>query len=173
MLGILKSERQKLGISQSHLAQLSGLSLASIQNAEAGKSNLSISNLASLLEVLGYDLQLVKRQVEWEQLAGYGLPILPAKTSVKRKQWDTAEFSKLLVAGCKEVLNSNSSSAKKLQREKEALQAMLLAIKEHYPHFFESHLSAFQIIDDIYPNEINGKLIKLRRIAIENLAKFL
>lgn len=172
---VLKKQRQGLGISQSHLAQLSGLSLASIQNMEAGKSNLSISNLASLLEVLGFDLKLVRRQVEWEKLVCYGLPILPA-TSLEGAGVPEIEcLEKLLVGACAEFIQQEKPESRKSLREREALQAMILALRDHFPKFFNERLKAYKVIQQLIPRteEISGKLVKLRRIAVSYLSTYL
>lgn len=172
----LKKQRQKLGISQSHLAHLSGLSLASIQNMEAGKANLSISNLASLLEVLGYDLKLVRRQVEWEKLICYGLPILPAKSLEKEARVRGIEcLEKLLVGACAEFVQRSEPGSHRNLREKEALQAMILALRDHFPSLFEEHFSSYKVIKELVPKneQVTGKIIKLRRIAIDHLSSYL
>ncbi|MFK8137982.1 MAG: helix-turn-helix domain-containing protein [Bdellovibrionales bacterium] len=169
----LKKQRQILGLSQSSLAQLSGLSLASIQNMEAGKANLSISNLASLLEVLGFDLKLVRRQVEWEKLISYGLPILPANPVEKQIGTDLSVLESLLVNACAEFIQRDGQkNPRKHLREREALESMMFAIKSHFPSFYKG-LERYKAVLDLTPEVITGKHIKLRRIALENLREVL
>ena len=175
MKEVLKQRRQDLGISQTHLSQLSGLSIASIQNVEAGKANLSISNLASLLEVLGYDLKLEKRQVEWERLIQYGLPVLPERSSKPDGMLQIEWLEKLLVSACAEFIQQRKPGSAHYLREREALQAMVLALADHFPKLYEERFASYKVIKKFYPevHEISGKLIKLRRIAIDRLAKHL
>lgn len=175
MKQVLKKQRQDLGISQNHLAQLSGLSLASIQNMEAGKSNLSISNLASLLEVLGFDLKLVRRQVEWEKLICYGLPILPAKTLEGAGVPEIELLEKILVGACAEFIQRDEPESHRNLREREALQALILALRDHYPKLFKQKFHSYRVIRELSPrtDEISGKIIKLRRIAIDSLSSYL
>lgn len=173
---VLKKQRQDLGISQSNLAQLSGLSLASVQNVEAGKANLSISNLASLLEVLGYDLKLVRRQVEWEKLICYGLPILPAKSFEGDIGVPEIEcLEKLLVGACAEFIQREEPGSHRNLREREALQAMIMALRDHFPSVFQKRFAHYKVIQALNPRmeEVSGKIIKLRRIAIDRLSRYL
>ena len=172
---VLKKRRNDLGISQTHLSHLSGLSIASIQNVEAGKANLSISNLASLLEVLGYDLKLEKRQFEWDRLIKYGLPVLSEESLEPDGVLEIEWLEKLLVSACAEFIQQRKPGSAQYLREKEALQAMVLALKDHFPKLYDQRFANYKVIKAFYPrtDEISGKLIKLRRIAIDRLAKYL
>jgi hypothetical protein len=59
------------------------------------------------------------------------------------------------------------------EREEEAIIAFLYAISTHYPKFYTKKIKT-KIFDnkiDQYKN--SGRVIKLRRIALANLSKFL
>ena len=50
---MVKARRKELGISQVDLAEMSGLSLATIKNIERGEGNPSYETISRILEVLG------------------------------------------------------------------------------------------------------------------------
>ena len=52
----LSTRRKTLGISQNDLAEMSGVSLATIKNIERGKGNPSFETVEKLLSVLGMDI---------------------------------------------------------------------------------------------------------------------
>ena len=53
---VVKERRKELGISQVDLAEMSGLSLATIKNIERGEGNPSYETISRLLEVLGMEI---------------------------------------------------------------------------------------------------------------------
>lgn len=52
----IKERRKVLSISQSDLAEMAGVSLATLKNIERGTGNPSFETVAKLLEVLGMEL---------------------------------------------------------------------------------------------------------------------
>jgi transcriptional regulator with XRE-family HTH domain len=52
----IKARRKVLSISQSDLAEMSGVSLATIKNIERGAGNPSYETVAKLLDVLGLEM---------------------------------------------------------------------------------------------------------------------
>lgn len=54
----LKKRREVLGVSQDHLAELSGVGLRTLKALESGKSNPTFETLYNLAEVLGMELNL-------------------------------------------------------------------------------------------------------------------
>ncbi|MFC2118921.1 helix-turn-helix transcriptional regulator [Bacteroidota bacterium] len=54
----IKSRRDILGVTQEHLADLSGVSLRTLKALESGKSNPTFKTLSKLAEVLGMELKL-------------------------------------------------------------------------------------------------------------------
>ena len=53
---VVKERRKELGISQVDLAEMSGLSLATIKNIERGEGNPSYETISRILEVLGLEI---------------------------------------------------------------------------------------------------------------------
>ena len=54
----LKKRREVLGVTQEHLAELSGVGLRTLKALESGKSNPTFQTLNKLAEVLGMELKL-------------------------------------------------------------------------------------------------------------------
>ncbi len=52
----IKARRKVLSISQSDLAEMSGVSLATVKNIERGAGNPSYETVAKLLDVLGLEM---------------------------------------------------------------------------------------------------------------------
>ena len=57
----IATRRKTLGISQTDLAEMSGVSLATIKNIERGKGNPSFETVEKLLTVLGLEIQFKVR----------------------------------------------------------------------------------------------------------------
>jgi len=54
----LKKRREELGVTQEHLAELSGVGLRTLKSLEGGKSNPTFETLNKLAEVMGMELNL-------------------------------------------------------------------------------------------------------------------
>lgn len=57
----ISTRRKTLGISQNDLAEMSGVSLATIKNIERGKGNPSFETVEKILAVLGLEIQFKVR----------------------------------------------------------------------------------------------------------------
>ena len=57
----ISARRKNLGISQNDLAEMSGVSLATIKNIERGKGNPSFETVEKILAVLGMEILLKVR----------------------------------------------------------------------------------------------------------------
>lgn len=90
----IRETRRLLGISQTALAVRAGVSLATVQNIEAGRANPSLSTLERLLAPLGLGLAVEPRQADWDALAAFGLPLTGAARAVygptKSHSWVTS-----------------------------------------------------------------------------------
>lgn len=64
---VIKKRRKELGISQVDLAEMSGISLATIKNIERGKGNPSYETILRIMEVLGIEINFSIRN----PFAGY------------------------------------------------------------------------------------------------------
>lgn len=58
LVSILKKRREVLGVTQEHLADLSGVGLRTIKEIESKKGNPTLGTLTKLAEVLGMELKL-------------------------------------------------------------------------------------------------------------------
>ena len=58
LIEALKKRRDVLGVTQEHLADLSGVGLRTLKALESGKSNPTFETLSKLAEVLGMELKL-------------------------------------------------------------------------------------------------------------------
>lgn len=58
----MKARRKTLGISQQDLAEMSGVSLATIKDIERGQGNPSLSTMQKILGILGMEIKYVIRQ---------------------------------------------------------------------------------------------------------------
>ena len=53
---VIKERRAKLDLSQADLAEMTGVSLATVKDIERGKGNPSLRTVEKLLEVLGLEI---------------------------------------------------------------------------------------------------------------------
>lgn len=60
---MVKERRGVLGISQLDLAEMAGISLATVKDIERGAGNPSMKTVARILEVLGLEMQFQIRKV--------------------------------------------------------------------------------------------------------------
>jgi len=58
LIEAFKKRRDVLGVTQEHLADLSGVGLRTLKALEGGKSNPTFETLSKLAEVLGMELKL-------------------------------------------------------------------------------------------------------------------
>lgn len=58
----LKKRRELLGVTQEHLAELSGVGLRTLKALESGKSNPTFETLTKLTEILGMEIKLEVKQ---------------------------------------------------------------------------------------------------------------
>ena len=61
---VVKERRRVLGISQLDLAEMAGISLATVKDIERGAGNPSMKTVTSILEVLGMEMQFRIRTIE-------------------------------------------------------------------------------------------------------------
>ncbi|MCD4773950.1 MAG: helix-turn-helix transcriptional regulator [Bacteroidales bacterium] len=62
LIKTLKKRRELLGVTQEHLAELSGVGLRTLKALESNKSNPTFETLSKLIEVLGMELKLEVKQ---------------------------------------------------------------------------------------------------------------
>ena len=61
---VVKERRGILGISQLDLAEMAGVSLATVKDIERGAGNPSMKTVTRILEVLGMEMQFSIRTIE-------------------------------------------------------------------------------------------------------------
>ena len=59
---VMKERRTKLNISQLDLAEMAGVSLATVKDIERGKGNPSLATIQKIMEVLGMEMLFRIRQ---------------------------------------------------------------------------------------------------------------
>ena len=64
LIKTLKKRREILGVTQEHLAELSGVGLRTLKALESGKSNPTFETLNKLADVLGMEVKLEVKQTK-------------------------------------------------------------------------------------------------------------
>lgn len=165
----IRETRCSLGISQAALAVRAGVSLATLQNIEADRANPSLSILERLLAPLGLDLDVRPRRADWDALATFGLPLAGRGRSGLR-----ASEESLLGHIHLAVLDlARRATLPDRARKTESLQALLLAIRSHFPSHYNRWFRRSTLVLDLVPDEPSGRLIKLSRLALKRLAEIL
>ena len=168
MIAHIRSQRLKLGYTQVQLSVLSGVSLPTIQNIEAGKGNPSYEVLQSLMETLGFTVVPTLREANWNYLIQIGLPL--SGTTNQKIQFNDSEFIREIKQACLQVSETKRTPDHRLT---EALVAFLFAIKNHFPSWFQQHLEGVPIIESMLTATPSGRMIKLSRQAVDSLSHFL
>ncbi len=166
---LFRSTRKKLGMTQSELAQASGVSLPNIQIIESGKGNPSIKTLEAIAGALSLSFGFEIKKADWDALAVCGAPLMVEKLPKERR------MARTLIRSMKECgleLSENRGNAG-LERRKEAFQALLLALRDHYPAFFQKAFGKVPTVRAHLPKALDGRLIKLRRQALAVLGTYL
>jgi hypothetical protein len=60
-----------------------------------------------------------------------------------------------------------------IQRKRDALAALILALLIHYPSTYERYLAGVGPVESIVPSDVSGRVVKLYRVAREKLAEYL
>ena len=165
----IRYTRRSLGISQTDLAVRAGVSLATLQNLEAGRANPSLSTLERLLEPLGLGLEVQPREADWEAVAALGLPL--RGQGPRGLPVDEASLLNHIHRAALDLARQPDLPDR--ERKSECLQALLLAIRSHFPSRYKRWFRRSPLIRDLLPNELSGRLIKLSRIARQPLAEIL
>jgi transcriptional regulator with XRE-family HTH domain len=167
---ILRAARKRSGITQAALAVSADASLATIQNLEAGRANPSMDLLQRVLDVLGLRVEIVPELPDWDALVSLGLPL-----AARQERQMVRDEEKLLKHLRRAVaMNHGEGETQPYEpRLVEALQALLLALRDHYPTLWRRSLARSTSVSAWLPAEIDGRLIKLRRLARARLGEYL
>lgn len=168
MLCNIKELRTILGYSQVRLANESKISLPTIQNIEAEKANPSLDILEKLFLALGIELTIKPLAFDAEKAILLGVP-LTSRVNNKSLIRPTINMLKEEAIKWNHALLGNSIS----ERERLALIGFLMSVKDHFPTYYNR-----EICFPVFEKQINllrgdGRVIKLRRISLSTVSKFL
>lgn len=167
MLYNLKSLRTQSGYTQVRLAQESGVSLPTIQNIEARKGNPTIDILEKILMALGLKLSISNPAFDFERAIELGVP-LSGESKINLKKTNKVLLAKESKKWVYLFINNQLN-----KREEEALLAFLMAIMDHYPTYYSDFLACPIFDQKIKETRNDGRLLKLRRIALAQLSRYL
>lgn len=169
---LLKLRRAVLGMSQAELARSSGVSLPMIQLIEADRSKPTVPVFQKILRALGLEIVL-RPSFSWNELIAHGGPLFSnAKPARPIGARDSQTFRKVLIESCLK-LEQDRKDGLLDARKKEAVEAMLLAYRLYYPLRYASLERKSPLIRKFGAFRINGRHIKLKRIALEYMKEYL
>jgi hypothetical protein len=105
---------------------------------------------------------------DWDMLALLGAPLLAKSQSTAMPSGDLLIGQVQLASREFNEKPRTEESARKL----EALQALLIAVQSHFPRFFRERLDSPEI-RQLFPEEMTGRLIRLRRQALARICEYL
>jgi transcriptional regulator with XRE-family HTH domain len=158
-----------LGISQLELSHLSRVSLATIQNLEAGRANPSLRILAPILRALGLELDLVETNADWDLLIDHGLPL--SKHGSGEQAPTAVSLLQHLRLAARDVDRGRITAG--AERKRESLDALLLALKTSFPSRYRKWFGRSPLFERLTPKRPSGRVIKLKRIAEARLGEYL
>jgi len=162
----LRANRRTLGFSQAALAKATGVSLATIQNLEAGRANPSLATIEPVLREVGLMAEWRAVEPDWDRLAALGLPLSARRIARMRRTRERLlqELGPALVAAAEERLDG---------RQADALRALLLALEIHFPEVWSGRLAHSAVARRLVAMPADGRTIKLYRIARATLAEYM
>ncbi len=166
MICNLKRLRVDLGLTQMELATKSGISLPTIQNIESGKANPSLDILTKILNVLGLEIKVSAPAFQVEKAILLGVPLSSNQSNTLIKPSRDMLF--LEARKWAHYFRENIFS----ERESLAMTSFLCALKDYWPSIY-SDIECPIFDKQIESSRNNGRLIKLRRMAIARLSTYL
>ncbi|GJL53702.1 MAG: hypothetical protein NPIRA02_08340 [Nitrospirales bacterium] len=163
------TKRKELGLSQVEVSARSGVSLPTLQRIESGKANPSLATLELLVSALGLRLSCNDVPIDWDELAAYGLPLQPREMRHVRKTREN--FFLAVCRACSSFEQERHLPA--FSRKKEALIGTLLAVKLHYAGLYIKLCGMCPVVESLLPHTIEGKHIKLKRLALAQIGTYL
>ena len=165
-----KEARTLQGFTQSELSARSGVSLPAIQIIERGDGNPSAETLSRLSDALGLVLELRAKNADWDLLALCGAPLTQITPRPSIRASRRLLRDQVLLAAAELSIKSPIPDR---ERKMEALQAVLVALRDHYPAIFKSEFSKAELVQKLMPKDLSGRIVRLRRLALANLAEYL
>lgn len=167
-LNKIRLTRQSLKMSQVTLAHLSGVSLPTLQRIELGIANPSLSTVLAIYEALGLTLTVEPCAFDFDELAALGAPVQMHQSVKIQKNKDS--LLKAIKSACKYIVVSGK---KVTAREREALSSTVFVLRNYYPTVYRELLRELPAAEDFLPKEIDGRLIKHKRLILSALAGYL
>ena len=154
-------------MTQAGLAARAGVSLATVQNLEAGRANPAFETVGRILACLAMRLEPAQVAPDWTALTTHGLPMAGQRHGNALR---SSSSLRLLLEG---ALLASRDEANSDPRQSEALQALMLALAHGYPSLYAAWFSRSALANAWVPNCPSGRVIKLRRIALSVLGEYL
>lgn len=163
----LKTLRNSLGYTQQYVAQAASLSLATVQNIETGAMpNPRYATLQQIATVLGASITLLPPRANLELLCALGLPFASGKRIEVVRNGEILKRELLLA--------TETHTFQKFElRIQEAIHALVIALHDHFPSTFKKISKNHPQFSKMVRKPRTGRLIKLRRIAVNYLAEYL
>lgn len=159
------------------------MSLPTVQNLEGGRANPSQSTLGSVLEALGLRLRVERLPADWMALAACGAPLTIHDSAPVRESAATGDAVPPYRATPERLLRNLRDAAREValehpgaeghERRREAVQALLIALRNHFNDFFVAHLGGTRLYEDLIPEDLDGRLVKGVRETVPALARYL
>ncbi|WP_447971851.1 helix-turn-helix domain-containing protein [Nitrospira sp. M1] len=162
-------KRKELQLSQVELSVRSGVSLPTLQRIESGKANPSLSTLELLTSALDLELSCNDVSVDWDELAAYGLPL--QRREIRHVRKTRENFLTAMCRACSSLIQERQSPD--FSRKKEALIGTLLALKLHYADLYKELCHKCPMVEQLFQDTIEGKHIKLKRLALAQIGTYL
>lgn len=156
-------------MTQVSVCAAAGVSLATVQNIEAGTANPSLGTLRKLCDVLGLRLAVLPRAADWNLLARLALPL--STTGSRARGAEIGDLPEQVTRAALELAEEGSGEAH--QRKLESLQALLLALRQHFPSTYRQWFGRVPIVRRMVPRAPSGRVIKLARVARARLVEIL
>ncbi|MBI2027054.1 MAG: helix-turn-helix domain-containing protein [Deltaproteobacteria bacterium] len=165
----VKQRRKSLGLTQMQLAITAGVSLPTVQNLEAGKTNPTIKLFEKITSSLGCSMDVNSLQPDWDYLIHYGLSVSSIQEASKDQTFSFQHFAQEIIKATDDVMLHQQA-----ERFKEALLALLCTLQIHYPTYFDYFFSQNQKILYFMKQKMDrGRIIKLSRMSLAVISKYL
>jgi hypothetical protein len=115
-------------------------------------------------------LHLEDAEIDWDLLCNLGLPLTTERqVGVPPRREDLILQTRLAAL----QLERGDVGQQDVERKRDGLRALLLALSSHFPQLYRRHLAVSEPVRRLAEAPIDGRILKLQRIARENLARYL
>ncbi len=109
--------------------------------------------------------------VDWDLLAALGLPLNCFR--VRRPRRSEGALCRHLGHALTEVATRSAAAQDDRERKVEALQALVLALRLHYPSLYRRRLARSPRVRSLATDDPSGRVVRLARVALATLAEYL